>query len=69
MAIGGDHPVGVFGLEIIATGDKVPTLEQAGHIKHSLGSKPVMLFLVLHVTGGAVFEQGWHPGTHVKQTN
>lgn len=52
MSIGGGHPVGVFGLEIIAgTGQENKLLSQIGDIGHGLGSKLLILFIVLHFIG------------------
>lgn len=52
MSIGGGHSVGLFGMELIAgTGVENGIMDKAGHIMHGLGSKLIILFLVLHIVG------------------
>lgn len=52
MSVGGGHSVGLFGLEIIAgTGEKIEALSKIGHVVHGLGSKLLILFVVLHFIG------------------
>ncbi|WP_370979535.1 cytochrome b [Agaribacterium sp. ZY112] len=51
MSIGGGHPVALFGWELIASGDKNETLGQLGHAVHGLGSKVLILFILLHIAG------------------
>lgn len=52
MSIGGGHSVGIFGVELI-TGSGVENnlMDKTGHIMHGLGSKLILLFLVLHIVG------------------
>ncbi len=52
MSIGGGHPVGIFGLELIAgTGEEKKILGKIGHIMHGLGGKLFILFVILHFVG------------------
>lgn len=51
MSIGGGHPIGFFGIELIAKGAGNESLGQIGHIMHGLGGKLMMLFIVLHLVG------------------
>ncbi len=52
MSVGGGHPVGVFGFELIARSDvENETMNQIGHAMHGLGGKLLILFIVLHVVG------------------
>ena len=52
MSIGGGHPVGVFGFELIAGSDReIEAMSQAGHTLHGLGGKLLILFIVLHIAG------------------
>lgn len=49
MSVGGGYPVGVFGFELIAGGDKNELLGEAGHIVHGLGGKIMIAAVLLHV--------------------
>lgn len=52
MSIGGGHPVGIFGLELIAgTGEKNETLSEIGKAGHGLGGKLLILFVLFHFIG------------------
>ena len=52
MTVGVGHSVAFFGLELISgSGEKTESLAQLGHIMHGLGSKLIILFVVLHVVG------------------
>ena len=52
MSIGGGHPVGIFGLELIAGSDQEnKILSDIGHVMHGLGGKLLILFTVLHFAG------------------
>ncbi len=52
MSVGGGYPVGIFGLELIASSpEKNETLSQVGHVIHGLGSRILIAAVVLHVVG------------------
>ncbi|MBX2848685.1 MAG: cytochrome b [Acidiferrobacterales bacterium] len=51
MSVGGGHPVGVFGFELIAAGEKNALLSNVGHRIHGAGANVVMIFIVLHIAG------------------
>lgn len=52
MSIGGGHPLGIFGLELIAGSEqKNEALSEVGHIIHGLGGKLLILFIILHSVG------------------
>ncbi|MCW8899256.1 MAG: cytochrome b [Gammaproteobacteria bacterium] len=52
MAIGGGHPVALFGLEfIVGTGVKNEILSNIGKAGHGLGGKLLILFVLFHFIG------------------
>lgn len=52
MSVGGGHPVGIFGLNLISGSEnKIEWLSELGHIMHGLGGKLLILFIVLHFVG------------------
>ncbi len=52
MTLGGGRSLNLFGLKLIAgSEEKIEALSQAGHIMHGLGSKLIILFLILHIIG------------------
>lgn len=51
MTVGGGHPVGVFGLDLISGGEKNEMLKDIGKAAHGLGGKLLILMVVLHVIG------------------
>ena len=51
MTAGGGHPLDFFGVQLLAQGDKIPVLDQAGHILHGLGGKLILLAVILHIAG------------------
>lgn len=52
MSVGGGHSVGLFGLELVSgSGVKTEFMEELGHIIHSLGSKILIFFILLHIAG------------------
>lgn len=51
MTFGGGHPLPVFGLFTIGPFEKSELLSQMGHIGHGLGSKLLILAIVLHIAG------------------
>ncbi len=64
MSIGGGHPIGIFGLEIIS-GSEVQneSLSEIGHILHGLGGKLMILFVVLHIIGAVKHQRVDKDGT------
>lgn len=51
MSVGGGHPIGFFGIELIAGGEKIEALGKVGHIMHGMGGNLMILFIMLHVAG------------------
>lgn len=52
MSIGGGHPIGVFGQELVArSAEKNDALSQVGHVIHGLGGKLLIAALFLHIAG------------------
>ena len=52
MNIGGGRSLRVFGYELmVGSGEKNEFLSEIGHIVHGLGSKLLILFIVLHILG------------------
>lgn len=51
MSIGGGHPVGVFGLQLIAGGEGNELIKDIGRTAHGLGGKLLILVIVIHVVG------------------
>lgn len=50
MQFGEGRAIGLFGLELIAaTGNEIEWIEKVGHIGHGLGSKLLILAVVIHV--------------------
>ncbi len=64
MSIGGGHPVGVFGFEIIARSeDKIEILSKIGHVIHGLGGKLLIALILLHIVGAIKHERIDKDGT------
>lgn len=51
MSVGGGHPVGIFGLELIAGGPENELLGDIGHLIHGFGKNLLILAVLLHVAG------------------
>lgn len=51
MSIGGGHGVDVFGITIIAAGEKIEWLSSIGHIIHINAVNVIIAALLLHVAG------------------
>ncbi len=49
ISIGGGHSIAVFGLELIAGGDKNELLGETGKIMHGLGGNVMIAAIALHV--------------------
>lgn len=51
MSVGGGRAVNVFGLELLAAGDKIEWLRELGGIVHGFGSTLLIIVILLHVAG------------------
>lgn len=52
MSIGGGHPIGFFGFELVAgVGHKDEVLSEIGSILHGVGGKVFIALIVLHLIG------------------
>jgi cytochrome b561 len=51
MSIGGGYGLAVFGLELVAAGDKIEWLGSFGHDVHTMSVNFIIVALVLHIAG------------------
>jgi len=51
MSIGSGRSVDVFGVELLAAGDKIEWVAGAGHSIHEIVSKILILVILLHIAG------------------
>lgn len=51
MSVGGGHGLSVFGVELIASGDKIQWLGSVGHSIHTYSFYPLVLIVLLHIAG------------------
>ncbi len=49
MTLSAGYPLQLFGLELVAAGDKSPILQKVAHTMHGIGGKVVIGFTLIHI--------------------